>query len=51
MYFFGYGGDIAAYFGRYRERLRLRDDIASTTGLSSSDTRVIRSLYPPVPRS
>ena len=51
MYFFGYGGDIAEYFGRYRERLRSRDDIASTDGLSPSDRRSIRSLYPPVPRS
>lgn len=51
MYFFGYGGDIAEYFGRYRARLRSRSDIASTSGLSASDERVIRSLYPPVPRS
>jgi hypothetical protein len=51
MYFFGYGGDIADYFGRYRARLRSRNDIGSITGLSASDERVIRSLYPPVPRS
>ena len=51
MYFFGYGGDIAEYFGRYRVRLRSRDDIASASGLSTSDERAIRSLYPSVPRS
>jgi hypothetical protein len=45
MYFFGYGGDIAEYFGRYRARLRSRDDIASTSGLSSADEARIRSLY------
>jgi len=50
MYFFGYGGDIAEYFGRYRARLRSRNDIASTSGLSAADERVIRSLYPPIPR-
>jgi hypothetical protein len=47
MYFFGYGGDILEYFGRYRARLRSRTDIAAASGLSSSDERVIRSLYPP----
>jgi hypothetical protein len=46
MYFFGYGGDILEYFGRYRARLHSRTDIAATSGLSSSDERVIRSLYP-----
>jgi len=51
MYFFGYGGDIAEYFGRYRTRLRSRNDIASTSGLSVSDERAIRSFYPQVPRS
>ena len=46
MYFFGHGGDILEYFGRYRARLQSRADIRSTSGLSSSDARVIRSLYP-----
>lgn len=46
MYFFGHGGDIPEYFGRYRARLTSRADIRAVSGLSSSDERVIRSLYP-----
>jgi hypothetical protein len=46
MYFFGYGGDIGRYFGRYRERLTLRDDIAKNSGLSPADISRIRALYP-----
>jgi len=34
MYFFGFGGDIPAYFGRYRALLKRRDDIPNTSGLS-----------------
>src|SRR5262245_509677 len=34
MYFFGYGGDIAEYFGRFRRQLRSRDDIGKVSGLS-----------------
>jgi hypothetical protein len=45
MYFFGYGGDIAEYFGRYRTELRTRTDIARTAGLSASDISRVRSLY------
>lgn len=37
MYSFQYGGDIAAYFDRYRRRLKTRGDMASTSGLSSAD--------------
>lgn len=44
MYFFGYGGDIAEYFGRYRSQLRSRDDIARTSGLSTSDVSRLREL-------
>ena len=36
MYFFGYGGDIADYFNRYRKQLRSRSDIASVSGLSDA---------------
>jgi hypothetical protein len=50
MYFFGYGGDVGEYFGRYRARLQSRNDIASTSGLSPADLRAIRSLYPPPTR-
>ena len=47
MYFFGYGGDIAGYFGRYRVQLRSRNDIASVSGLSDSDVSHIRAAYAP----
>jgi hypothetical protein len=45
MYFFGYGGDIDAYFGRYRSRLHSRNDIAAVSGLSSADVAHIQALY------
>lgn len=45
MYFFGYGGDIAEFFGRYRTHLRSRSDIPSLSGLSDEDVRRIRALY------
>ena len=46
MYFFGFGGDIPRFFGRYRERLGTRDDIAREAGLSSGDLAQLRRLYP-----
>ncbi len=45
MYFFGYGGDIVAYFGRYRSQLHSRSDIASVSGLSAADVAHIQALY------
>lgn len=45
MYFFGYGGDIVAYFGRYRSQLHSRNDIAAVSGLSSADVAHIQALY------
>ncbi len=45
MYFFGYGGDIVDYFGRYRSQLRSRSDIATTSGLSAVDVSRLRALY------
>lgn len=45
MYFFGYGGDIPAYFGRYRDRLNSRGDIAGVSGLSEGDLSRLRQLY------
>ena len=45
MYFFGYGGDIPRFFGRYRDQLRTRDDIASVSGLSTDDVTRVRALY------
>lgn len=37
MYSFQYGGDIAEYFGRYRRRLAVREDIRRNPGLSARD--------------
>ena len=45
MYFFGYGGDISAYFGRYRTQIHARSDIASVSGLSDGDVKRIRAIY------
>jgi hypothetical protein len=45
MYFFGYGGDIPRFFGRYREQLRSRGDIRNYSGLSASDVSRVKSLY------
>jgi hypothetical protein len=45
MYFFGYGGDIVEYFGRYRARLHSRADIAMVSGLSDADVSRIRTMY------
>jgi hypothetical protein len=45
MYFFGYGGDIAGFFTRYRKQLKSRSDITRASGLSTDDTRRIRALY------
>jgi hypothetical protein len=46
MYAFPFGGDIPMYFGRYREQLSARGDIATVSGLSSDDVARIRTLYP-----
>ena len=45
MYFFGFGGDIPEFFGRYRDALRSRDDIANVSGLSAGDLAQLRALY------
>jgi hypothetical protein len=45
MYFFGYGGDVVEYFGRYRSQIRTRNDIASVSGLSGGDVNRIREIY------
>ena len=47
MFFFGYGGDIPNYFGRYRRMIEKRGDIATNWGLSEPDIRRLRRLYPP----
>jgi hypothetical protein len=45
MYYFGYGGDITAYFARYRSKLASRKDISTVSGLSGADVRRIKALY------
>ncbi len=37
MYSFQYGGDIDEYFGRYRRKLRVREDIRQNSGISGGD--------------
>jgi len=46
MYFFGYGGDVPAFFGRYRARLESRDDISRRSGLSAGDIVQLLAIYP-----
>jgi hypothetical protein len=46
MYFFGLGGDIPAFFGRYRSRLNGRNDISITSGLSAGDAEQLLAAYP-----
>jgi Matrixin len=45
MYFFGYGGDIPRFFGRYRHRLHARADIAGEAGVSGGDLAQLHTLY------
>ena len=45
MYSFGFGGDIPAFFGRYRSQLKTRADIATVSGLSAGDMTTARALY------
>jgi hypothetical protein len=45
MYYFGYGGDIVEYFGRYRAQIHTRNDIAGVSGLSDGDVNRIRAIY------
>lgn len=45
MYFFGFGGDIPEFFGRYRRQLEKRADIAKSAGISAGDLAQLRSLY------
>ena len=45
MYFFGYGGDIVAYFERYRSQLHARADIAAVSGLSDGDITRLKAIY------
>ena len=45
MYSFQYGGDIVAYFRRFRDQLRDRDDIRTTRPFSAGDADTFRALY------
>ena len=45
MYFFGFGGDIPEFFGRYRRQLQTREDIAKFSGVSENDIARLRALY------
>jgi hypothetical protein len=45
MYFFGFGGDIGEFFGRYRRMLTTRDDIRAAPGLSAGDLAQLAALY------
>jgi Matrixin len=45
MYYFGYGGDVVEFFGRYRVLLHSRDDIATNSGLSAGDLERMRTMY------
>jgi len=45
MYSFQYGGDVVAYFLRFRDRLRGRDDISATSPFSPGDAAAFRALY------
>ncbi len=42
MYSFQYGGDIPAYFNRYRQLLKTRADIAAHSGISEADRAALR---------
>jgi len=45
MYFFGFGGDIGEFFGRYRRKLKQRDDIRAASALSVGDLAQLSALY------
>ena len=44
MYSFGYGGDIAEYFQRYRRKLSSRADVPKYEGVSAKDRERLRVL-------
>ncbi|HEY4364125.1 MAG TPA: hypothetical protein VGN17_24355 [Bryobacteraceae bacterium] len=47
MYYFGYGGDIDEYFGRFRRKLSGREDIRKNSALSPADVkRLLEALTP-----
>jgi hypothetical protein len=46
MYYFGFGGDVNEYFGRYRRKLSAREDIRKNSGLSAADVRRLLATLP-----
>jgi hypothetical protein len=46
MFYFGYGGDITEYFGRYRRKLTVREDIRKNSGLSPADLEHLKEKLP-----
>jgi hypothetical protein len=46
MYSFQYGGDFGAYFLRFREQLKVWDDIGQASPFSAADGGTFRALYP-----
>ena len=42
MYSFQYGGDIEEYFGRYRRKLAVREDIRKNAGMSPADRAALQ---------
>jgi hypothetical protein len=45
MYSFQYGGDVNAYFDRYRKLIATRADIAKYSGLSAGDRAALQALF------
>lgn len=46
MYTFQFGGDLVAYFMRFREQIEARDDIPRASPFSPADRAALRALYP-----
>ncbi len=44
MYSFQYGGDIPEYFGRYRRKLKVREDIRANSGISPADRAALNGV-------
>jgi Matrixin len=42
MYSFQFGGDIPEYFGRYRRKLTVREDIRNNSGISPADLQHLK---------
>jgi predicted Zn-dependent protease len=51
MYSFEFGGDVLEYFGRYRRKLKAREDIPTNPGFSLEDRKRLHALYRQAPVS